>query len=65
MSSLKSFYHCGYSATVENNYCLPLRQISADSIQISHYPLPNFAEHSKQTEMNIMVRSKKLIYWIN
>ena len=39
-----AFNHCGYSATVANNFCLPFRQSSADLIQNSQYLLPNSAE---------------------
>ena len=50
--------HCGYSATVANNFCLPVRQSSADLIQISQYLSPNSAEQLKQMQNNLIMRFK-------
>ena len=55
--------HCGYSATVANNFCLPLRQISADLIQISQYLLPNYAEQFKKMQNNLIFPFQNSTYF--
>ena len=43
--------HCGYSATVKNEFYLPMRRSFGYSLPSSVYSLPSFTDHDKKSHI--------------